>query len=75
MIAEKQEIGQQLTAKEHSLEVNISQVPCSVLPAAQGYLAWLLMASLCKLAAVSLARTPSEPSQPPQCAFVQKVDL
>ena len=74
-MAEKQEIEQQLTAKEHSLEVNISQVQCSVLPPAQENPALLLLASLCRLAAVSLARTPAEPSQPPQSACVQKLDL
>ena len=75
-MAEKQQIEQQLAAKEHSLEVNISQEQCRALPAAQEYLALLLLASLCKLAAASLARTPAEPSQPPQvCAFVQRFDL
>ena len=46
LMAEKQQIEQQLTAKEHSLEVNISQVQSSALPAAQEYLALLLLASL-----------------------------
>ena len=57
--AEKQQIEQQLAAKEHSLEVNISQVQCSALLPAQEYLALLLLVSLCKLAAASLARTPA----------------
>ena len=74
-MAKKQEIEQQLTAKEHSLEVNISQVQCSALPPAQEYLALLLLASLCKLAAATVAWTPAEPSQPPQSACVQKHDL